>query len=128
MRFSAILSVAAIGLAVALGGAEALAKAHDQGKADGTQPVPPGGASHVNYPLGRGSIVSGVDTPGLGSGVKNPDICKMPVGPTCGVAAERELDLTYGQNVVRPRVIAGTNGVNGGKGPVTNDGAPGQTK
>ena len=132
--------VAAIGLAIAIGGSSAaFSKAHDQGIADGVcgtdrcaenNGLTPGIANHNTYQLfipgGRGSIVSGIDTPGLGSGTKNPDICTQPAGPTCGVAATG--DLTYGQNVVRPRVEAGTQGVNGGKGPVTNDSAPGQNK
>jgi hypothetical protein len=118
MRLSTILSVAAIGLTVALGGSEALAKAHDQGKADGTQPIGPG--------VARGGIVAGLDTPGIGG--RGKGTCPATTAlPTCGVAAAGE-DGTYGSIIVRPRVEAGTNGINGGQGPVTNDKAPGQNK
>lgn len=141
MTFTRTFWAAGIALAVAMGGGSAaFSKAHDQGVADGScgtdrcatnNTLTPGIVNHNTYQLfvpgGRGSIVSGVDTPGLGSAKKNPDICTSPMGlPTCGVAATG--DLTYGQNVVGPRVEAGLNGINGGQGPVTNDSAPGQNK
>jgi hypothetical protein len=118
MTVTRILGIAAFGLAVALGGSDALAKAHDQGVADGTQPIGPG--------VARQGIVAGLDTPGIGG--RGKGTCPATtVLPTCGVAAAGE-DGTYGSIIVRPRVEAGTNGVNGGQGPVTNDSAPGQNK
>src|ERR1051325_10386635 len=101
MRIVKLLSVAAVGFTIAVGGSSiALAKAHDQGVADGTQPIPPGFASHLNN-NGNGSIVSGLSTPGIGSKVKNPDTCPTSPFPTCGVAAAGE-DTTYGQAVTSP--------------------------
>jgi hypothetical protein len=120
MQLSKLIGVAAIGLALAVGGSSgALAKAHDQGKADGTQPLGPGVANQ--------GIVAGINVPGIGGRGKGTCPATQTDPPTCGVSATGE-DGTYGSIIVRPRVEAGTNGINGGLGPVTNDNAPGQSK
>ena len=118
MQFAKLMGVAAIGLALAVGSSDVLGKAHDQGKADGTQPLGPGVANQ--------GIVAGINLPGIGGRGKGTCPPDAPL-PTCGVSAKGE-DGTYGSIIVRPRVEAGTNGIKGGLGPVTNDKAPGQSK
>lgn len=80
------LAIAAVGLAVALGGGSAaFAKAHDQGVADGTQ---------IDPSVLRGGGVAGINVDGVGRDAQ---------GNFLGVA-DPASGLTYGQDVVQDQI------------------------
>lgn len=84
------LAFALVGLAIGVGvNSAAFAKAHDKGVADGT----PLAVSPGSLPPG---FVAGRDVPGVGRDCEGCD-------PFRGVAADLELDVNYGQNVVSPK-------------------------
>lgn len=105
------LAVAALssGLLIAANSV-ALAKAHDQGVADGTRTDP----SSL-----RGGGVAGVGVPGIGNPATSPDLCQA--GTFCGVAADLDQDLTYGQDIVQDQIANDTRRVH----PIDR---PGQNK
>jgi hypothetical protein len=83
------LAVVLVGVAIAIcGTSAAFAKGHDQGAADGTRLDP----SILN-----GGAVAGLDVPDVGPGSE----------VFLGVAADLELDLTYGQAIVVPSAMEG---------------------
>lgn len=103
------LAAAVVGLSVGLGGASAvLAKAHDQGVADGTR---------IDPSVLRGGGVAGVDEPGVG---RDAD------GNFLGVAADLELDQNYGQTIVQQQVADGTRRIDPKSNP--NGFPPGKVK
>jgi hypothetical protein len=74
----------------------ALAKAHDQGVADGTRTDP----SAL-----RGGGVAGLGVPGIGNPATT-DLCQADT--FCGVAADLDQDLNYGQDIVQDQVANDT--------------------
>jgi hypothetical protein len=93
MQLVKTIGIAALGLAVGLGGATgALAKGHDQGVADGS-PTDPSTL--------RGGVVASIDVAGVGRDAQ---------GNFLGVA-DILTGLTYGQDVVLGQVAAGTRSI-----------------
>jgi hypothetical protein len=95
------IAVAVMGISLGLGGSLAIAKGHDQGKADGSRNDPS---------LLRGGIVASHDVPGVG---------RDEQGNFLGVADSSNSDLTYGRDVVAIQRATDTRRVK----PVVGNGA-----
>lgn len=86
MKRATLYSAALVGLGLALGSTGVMAKAHDQGVADGTR---------IDPSALRGGVVAGVNTPGIGSAAFG-GLCSAGF---CGVVGDPPT-TTYGQSIV----------------------------